>query len=1051
MLGYKKIGSLLGIYLLSILAATAQFRFEKPIVISKENGLPANNVRSIRKGKDGFIWVGTSGGLCRFDGQQVRVYDEGKDPRYSIFDNSVNSVLPLDKEIWAGTNQGISVLNTTDNTFRHYQFSESGKTNTRPERRLDQYVASIYKDRTENIWIGTRSKGLLEYDRAKDDFIYFRLDAKKYPALVPSLGPNTGIMSIEASRKNDSIIWAGTGGGLLEVNKYNRNVKLYTFTHPNKDFQVSLNAFRRLYHHDDGLLYVGSWGAGINVFDPVLKTFTPLPIKNELGKKLMSSVIGNILRKNDHEFWFTCGLGLAIYDSNLKDVTWFKENNPVENIFYAADYIDEANRVWQGDMKGLQYFDPAMQQFTRFSFKELSGPNWAYAFYILTDSTGNHITVCPRLTDGIYHFDRIKKTWTKTVLPGHISFKTEKNVVRGFAQFAPGNYVITTYSSTLIFSEKQKRLIDVGKRLNLPQTRWSGVTMDHHNNVWLGADALGILKLNPVTFKYKLYGKEMLQMGKDSAFGRVVNFFLDSHDNIWFEKTNGYGVYVASKDSIVNFVYSPNKDKIAIAYSFAEDKKGRVWIFGGENRLGYAMSNDPAKGIVADMDTRKWGIPILYPPLAMDNNGEVWAYNSNELVRINSDNLSVTKYSFQYGLGTPDFYHFSFLPTGEMIFGGRNDITIANPSDLKRNTELPVPYIDQLEILNQPISVCCDGRSLRLKRNQNFFSIGFSAKAFTMAKEVRFRYRLNEFDDWKEVTGRRFATYTNVPGGDYLFQLQAANNEGLWNNKVLEFSIHVATAFWNTWWFRLATILAVGFAGYSYYRYRIDQLRKKEKLKSDYEKKLANVEMSALLAQMNPHFLFNSLNSIDSYIIRNESRKASEYLNNFARLMRLILQNSRSNYISLKDELEALDLYLQMESIRFKNKFDYSIHIDETIDTTSIVIPPMLIQPYVENAIWHGLMHKVNGQDGKVELNLTKQDCRLLCVIVDNGIGRKKAAEIKAQKHNNHKRSMGMQITEDRIEIINKLYNINASVRIYDVENVNGEAEGTKVELTIPV
>jgi LytS/YehU family sensor histidine kinase len=111
----------------------------------------------------------------------------------------------------------------------------------------------------------------------------------------------------------------------------------------------------------------------------------------------------------------------------------------------------------------------------------------------------------------------------------------------------------------------------------------------------------------------------------------------------------------------------------------------------------------------------------------------------------------------------------------------------------------------------------------------------------------------------------------------------------------------------------------------------------------------------------------------------------------------------------------------------------------------------MLIQPYVENAIWHGLMHKVNGQDGKVELNLIKQDCRLLCVIVDNGIGRKKAAEIKAQKHNNHKRSMGMQITEDRIEIINKLYNINASVRIYDIENVNGEAEGTKVELTIPV
>jgi len=245
--------------------------------------------------------------------------------------------------------------------------------------------------------------------------------------------------------------------------------------------------------------------------------------------------------------------------------------------------------------------------------------------------------------------------------------------------------------------------------------------------------------------------------------------------------------------------------------------------------------------------------------------------------------------------------------------------------------------------------------------------------------------------------------------------------------------------------------LLIVLAVYSLYRYRIGQIRKKQRLKSEYEKKLANVEMSALLAQMNPHFLFNSLNSIDSYIIRNESKKASEYLNNFARLMRLILQNSRSNYISLKDELEALDLYLQMESLRFKNKFSYSINVDENIDSAATVIPPMLIQPYVENAIWHGLMHKSNGEEGKVEIQLTKKDDNLLCVVNDNGIGRKKAAELKAQKHTNHKRSMGMQITQDRIEIINKLYNINASVRILDVENEQGEAKGTKVELIIPV
>jgi len=209
--------------------------------------------------------------------------------------------------------------------------------------------------------------------------------------------------------------------------------------------------------------------------------------------------------------------------------------------------------------------------------------------------------------------------------------------------------------------------------------------------------------------------------------------------------------------------------------------------------------------------------------------------------------------------------------------------------------------------------------------------------------------------------------------------------------------------------------------------------------------------MSALLAQMNPHFLFNSLNSIDSYIIRNESKKASEYLNNFARLMRLILQNSRSNYISLKDELEALELYMQMESLRFKNKFCYSIAVDNDVDTSSVVIPPMLIQPYVENAIWHGLMHRSNGSEGLVKISISKKEEDLQCVIEDNGIGRTKAEEIKAQKPTNHKRSMGMQITQDRIEIINKLYNMNASVEIHDLTDADGNAKGTKVELTIPV
>lgn len=253
------------------------------------------------------------------------------------------------------------------------------------------------------------------------------------------------------------------------------------------------------------------------------------------------------------------------------------------------------------------------------------------------------------------------------------------------------------------------------------------------------------------------------------------------------------------------------------------------------------------------------------------------------------------------------------------------------------------------------------------------------------------------------------------------------------------------------WWVITGALLLAAFSGYRLCRSRVRQIRKEEKLKAEFEKCLADVEMSALRAQMNPHFLFNSLNSIDSFIIKNENRKASEYLNNFARLIRLILQNSRSNYVNLKDEIEAIELYLQMENLRFRDKFTYELQIEDNLELSAIDIPPMLIQPYIENAIWHGLMHKEDKSQGKVTFSVAKENGFLQCVIEDNGIGREKAKEMKAKRPLRGQQSYGMRITSDRIHIINKLYNSNTSVRIIDLKDEKLAPLGTRVELCIPV
>ncbi len=1030
----------------------AQYKLEQPVVIRKEQGLPSNDIRSIRKSNDGFIWLATAEGLCRFDGHQFKIYQEAKDPVYSLYENSVLSVLPVEHKIWAGTHQGISILNTIDHSFKHYQLTDGGKINAPPSRRHDQQVTVLQKDKSGIIWIGTRSRGVYSYDADKDDFIHYTFSREEFPALVPTLGSDYSVLSIEESKRSDSIIWAGTAGGLQEINKYTGRVKLISFPQKSKDYQVALNAFRRLYHHDNGLLYVSSWAAGVNVYDPAAGTFTPLPVKSKEGKDILNSTIGNIFRKSTHEIWISTGSGLAVYDTEQKDIVWTKFNNPAQKELYSILYIDDAKRIWCADFNGLQYFDPVMQQFTRHSFKHLSNVDWGYAFYIFSDITGDHITVCPRLTDGIYHFDRKKNTWKKSPFSGNHNFKTERDVLRGFAQLPSGDYIISADKGVFIYSMKQQRLIPVQNGLPVSPTRRGEILLDRSGNLWLSDDSRGLVKWKPGAQTHKVYNNGLFSVDSNRFFNRLVNLYEDSRGNIWFERIGGYGVYVASRDSVISFLFEKDpRNGFPNAHAFAEDKKGRVWITGG-GALGYSLSSDPAKGAIYKRYLKEQSISGYVYHLATDPHGEVWGYNSSELIKINAEDLSFTRYSFQYGVKEADFYHFSFLPGGEMIFGGRNDITIANPAELKRNTELPVPYIVEMQVMNQPVMIRGDDPLQHLSYHRNSFSVMFSARAYSMVKDIRFRYRLRDFDDdWTEAGTRRFANYTNLPGGDYVFQLQAANNEGVWNEKILEMPVHVSTPWWLTWWFRIGFILLVAGLTWWFYRFRINQIKKKEKLKSQYEKKLANVEMTALLAQMNPHFLFNSLNSIDSYIIKNESKKASEYLNNFARLMRLILQNSRSNYISLKDELETLELYMQMERLRFKDKFEYEILVDKQVDTSAIVIPPMLIQPYVENAIWHGLMHKNDGVAGKVEVIVGKQDDSLFCVVQDNGIGREKAEELKAQKSANHKRSMGMQITMDRVEMINKLYSTNTTIKITDLKDQAGNAKGTRVELVIPV
>jgi tetratricopeptide (TPR) repeat protein len=234
-------------------------------------------------------------------------------------------------------------------------------------------------------------------------------------------------------------------------------------------------------------------------------------------------------------------------------------------------------------------------------------------------------------------------------------------------------------------------------------------------------------------------------------------------------------------------------------------------------------------------------------------------------------------------------------------------------------------------------------------------------------------------------------------------------------------------------------VLMIAIGGFFYIRHR----------NLETNKHTLQLELRSLRAQMNPHFIFNSLSSIHRFIWSNNQEEASDYLTKFSRLMRMILDNTQYTFISLNKELESLRLYLDLEKLRCNDVFDYRIIVAEDINEEEVMIPPMIVQPYVENAIWHGLVHK-SGK-GLLEIAVSLKGKTLTCTVTDNGIGRKKAIEIKEKKGQTH-RSMGMKVTEGRIDLIRKINNTKeADVNITDLEDEAGKALGTQVILILPV
>lgn len=430
--------------------------------------------------------------------------------------------------------------------------------------------------------------------------------------------------------------------------------------------------------------------------------------------------------------------------------------------------------------------------------------------------------------------------------------------------------------------------------------------------------------------------------------------------------------------------------------------------------------------------------------LARSADGTLWVASNKGLSRLNRNeegSYEAYNYNAYNGIPVSDIKHVH--ADGDKVYMGSHDgLVVFDTKSRMINHDARIRlrnvYVNERKV--EPAELA----SLDFHRNN--IRISYLSVIPKMLGKVLYRYRLEGSENGNQWTHIREPELflPSLEPGTYRFIIQALNGNGKWSEIPLALPIHISAPFWKTWWFILVCILVVIGPLLVLLNTRLKHLHEKamnERLMMDYQQQ-------ALINQINPHFLFNSMSSIQKYILRDDKKQAVSFVSKFAKLMRMSLEQSREQFVSLSEELEMLNLYMLLEEERFGKKIEYLPLIQQELEEKKLMLPPMLIQPFIENAIRHGILNKT--EKGKVTLRLYMNAQSLFCEVEDDGVGRKKAQEIKNRQPEHIHRSFAMSINTSRLQLLAKLLNSTYFFEVTDMMDETGNPAGTLVKLILP-
>jgi ligand-binding sensor domain-containing protein len=991
-----RLSRLLGIALL-ISSAPSQAQHYNFVSYSTESGLAQSQVRSIAQDQNGYLWLGTLAGLSKYDGKKFVNYSI----QNGLIDNQIFSLAADRKRgLWIGTMGGINYFD--GEKFSSFPFKED---------MAENITNAIIQEKNGDLWIATDGSGIC------------RFNGRSFEYFTEKNGiPDNNVRGLCIDEKGS--IWIGTRSGICYYD--------------GKAFQkldtgsIMPENISHVFIDKNKKIWMSTFGEGVFSYDG--KKFTHYLESDGLINNWIRSAMGD----SDGNIWFASKFGLSRYDG--KRFLNFTEADglPVDNTNILFE--DQERNIWIGsEGKGLCKF--LGETFTYLTVNDNLSSNmvlsitedknedlWFSTFGKGITRKSGTVTTVYRTQDGLNN----NTVWASLRAKNNdLWFCTSDGVSRWDGQRFSNYSLAEGLSAKIVYSGYE----------------------DHLGNLWFGTTK-GISVFDGQRFTNYLNGA-------DNGAKDVTSIAEDHSNRMWFTTKNG--LFKLEKGQFTRYTAANGLSNNNL-FSLVVDKQDHLWI-GSRVGINYYDGKNFSRILVDDIfnSNNIWFLLLdKKEQLWIGTNSGVFVLDAPEYV--STKKIKLRHYTIFDGLpGMECNQNAAFEDHSGNIWMGTTEGVIKydpNIRDFHSGPSKPIIHITGVrlffkdtnwtKVTNDIDPVTLLPKNLKVRYQTTHFTFDYIGIKLSNPGSVRYMYMLEGFDDtWSVPSDANFATYSNLPSGKYTFKVMAGDLMGNWNTTPAEFHFEILPPFWTRWWF--VSLCALAFLGilWAIYRIRVNEIRKKHQTQQlEFKSKLMVLEHQSLNSSMNRHFIFNALNSIQYYMDREDKFSAHKYLSRFAKLIRMNLDSSMSNLVSAADEIERLDLYLQIELMRFEDKFEYKISIDKEVDIESIEIPPMLLQPYVENSILHGILP--SGRMGRIDIKVEqKSEQQIVFSIEDNGIGIEESKTRKAAKKSTHV-SRGTSITTQRIQLLGAMNNIKISINgPFEVKGPQNQVLGTKVELII--